>query len=220
MSSKLTELTGSSPSEPPPSVLYGSGILSQFSSTSMASSGHFDPTQAYDSYKAIEVLDPACTAFLSKGKDFFEHYKPRSSKFHYCFIGKKPCSRTWKQASNIGRQRDVARWANVGGAIPVGGRPIYSSSAVPISRINTESLVKWIRRVADYPSNLDSECTDELDCEEVEVVNNSIGHESSTSPCHPFSKVLQSHIIPSTPKTFQTTLSPIPNSLPPTPGLP
>ncbi|MBW0490899.1 hypothetical protein O181_030614 [Austropuccinia psidii MF-1] len=118
----------------------------------MASSGHFDPTQAYDSYKAVEVLDPACTEFLAKGKDFFEHYNPRSSKCHYCFIGKKPCRRTGKQASNIrrylwskkdgpfgkefpvseaptldgisgysaltgSRQRDVARWTNVGGPI-------------------------------------------------------------------------------------------------------
>ncbi|MBW0500635.1 hypothetical protein O181_040350 [Austropuccinia psidii MF-1] len=36
------------------------------------------------------------------------------------------------------RQRDVARWTNVGGPIPIGGRPIYSRSEVPISRINTE----------------------------------------------------------------------------------
>ncbi|MBW0486643.1 hypothetical protein O181_026358 [Austropuccinia psidii MF-1] len=63
MSSKLTELTESSPSAPPPSVLHGSGILSQFSSLSMDSSGHFDTTQAYDGYKAVEVLDPACTEF-------------------------------------------------------------------------------------------------------------------------------------------------------------
>ncbi|MBW0475561.1 hypothetical protein O181_015276 [Austropuccinia psidii MF-1] len=38
MSSKLTELTESSPSAPPPSALHGSGILSQFSPSSMASS--------------------------------------------------------------------------------------------------------------------------------------------------------------------------------------
>ncbi|MBW0569542.1 hypothetical protein O181_109257 [Austropuccinia psidii MF-1] len=73
MSSKLTELTESSPYAPPPSVLHSSGILSQFSSPSMASSCHFDPTQAYDGYKAVEVLDPACTEFLAKGKDCFEH---------------------------------------------------------------------------------------------------------------------------------------------------
>ncbi|MBW0472657.1 hypothetical protein O181_012372 [Austropuccinia psidii MF-1] len=169
MSSKLTELTESSLSAPPPSVLHHSGILSQFSSPSMASSGHFDPTQTCNGYKAVEVLDPACTECLTKGKDCFEHYNARSSKCHYCFIGKKPCCHTGKQASNIkrylwskkdgrfgkelpvseaptldgtlgysaltgSRQRDVARWANVGGPIPVGGRPIYSGSEVQCSK--------------------------------------------------------------------------------------
>ncbi|MBW0517109.1 hypothetical protein O181_056824 [Austropuccinia psidii MF-1] len=96
MSSKLTELTESSLSAPPPSILHGSGILSQFSSPSMASSGHFDPTQTYDDYKAVEVLDPAFTECLVKGKDCFDHYNPRSSRCHYCFIGKKPCRLTGK----------------------------------------------------------------------------------------------------------------------------
>ncbi|MBW0560746.1 hypothetical protein O181_100461 [Austropuccinia psidii MF-1] len=73
MSSKLTESTESSPSVPPPSILHGLGILSGFYSPSMASSGHFDPTQTYDGYKAVEVLDPACTECLEKGKDCFEH---------------------------------------------------------------------------------------------------------------------------------------------------
>ncbi|MBW0574168.1 hypothetical protein O181_113883 [Austropuccinia psidii MF-1] len=193
MSSKLTELTESSPSAPPPSVLHGCGILSQFSSPSMASSGNFDPTQTYDGYNAVEVLDPACTECLAKGKDCFEHYNPRYSKCHYCFIWKKPCCRNGKQASNVrrylwskkdgpfgkefpvseaptldGMQRDVARWTNVGRPIPVGGRPIYSSSEDPISRINTEGI--------------------------------------------PPAKRFQSQIIPSTPRSFQPTLSAIPAS--------
>ncbi|MBW0554194.1 hypothetical protein O181_093909 [Austropuccinia psidii MF-1] len=172
MSSKPTDLTESSPSVPPQFVLHGSGNLSPFSSPSMASSGHFDPTQTYYGYKAVEVLDPACIGHLAKGKDCFENYNPRSSECHYCFIGKKPCCCNGKQASYVrrylwsnkdgpfgkeppfsetptldgtsgyyaltgSRQRDVARWTDVGGPIPVGGRPIYSSSEVPISRINT-----------------------------------------------------------------------------------
>ncbi|MBW0575506.1 hypothetical protein O181_115221 [Austropuccinia psidii MF-1] len=68
------------------------------------------------------------------------------------------------------RKRDVARWTNAGGPIPVGGRPIYSSSEVPISRINTEGVVKRIRRIADSPAEPDSEGSDELDGEEVVVV--------------------------------------------------
>ncbi|MBW0545408.1 hypothetical protein O181_085123 [Austropuccinia psidii MF-1] len=190
MSSKLTELTESSPSAPPPSVLHGLGILSRFSSPSMASSSHFDPTQTYDGYKEVEVLDPACTGFLAKGKDCFEHYNPRSSKCHYFFFGKKPCLCTGKQASNVrrylwmtgSRQRDLARWTNVGGPIPVGGRPIYSSSEVPISRTNTEGIVQKIRQISNSPPDTDAEGSDELDGEEVEVVPNSSGHPSNTSP--------------------------------------
>ncbi|MBW0526698.1 hypothetical protein O181_066413, partial [Austropuccinia psidii MF-1] len=48
LSSTLNELTESSPSAPPPSALCGSGIFSQLSSPSMASSAHFDPSQTYD----------------------------------------------------------------------------------------------------------------------------------------------------------------------------
>ncbi|MBW0464235.1 hypothetical protein O181_003950 [Austropuccinia psidii MF-1] len=156
MSSKLTELTESFLSAPPPSVLHGSGILSQFSLSSMASSGQFDPTQISDSYKAVEVLDPASTECLEQGKDCFEHYNPRSSKFHYCFVGKKPCCHTGKQSSNAGvtgsRKRDVARWTNAGGPIPVG----------------------------------DAESSDELDGEEVEVIPHSAGQPSNDSPAKIF----------------------------------
>ncbi|MBW0492321.1 hypothetical protein O181_032036 [Austropuccinia psidii MF-1] len=86
MSSKLTELTDSYPSAQPPSVLCGSGILSR-----LASSGYFDPGQTYDGYRAVEVLDPPCTEFLAKGKDCFQNFNPKSSKSHFCFVGKKPC---------------------------------------------------------------------------------------------------------------------------------
>ncbi|MBW0550186.1 hypothetical protein O181_089901 [Austropuccinia psidii MF-1] len=192
MSSKLTELTESSPSTPPPSVLCGSGIFSQLSSPSMASSGHFYPSQTYDGYKAVEVLGSACTECLARGKDCFQNYNPRSSKFHYCFIGKRPYCFTGVPTSNFrrylwsrkdgpfgkefpvpeaptpdgtsgyshltgSRQRDVERWTNVGGPIPVSGRPIYSSSEVPISRINTEGVVKRIRSIADSPTDPDAE---------------------------------------------------------------
>ncbi|MBW0489968.1 hypothetical protein O181_029683 [Austropuccinia psidii MF-1] len=56
-------------------------------------------------------------------------------------------------------KRDVARWTNVGGSIPVCGRTIYSSSAVPISRINTEVVVKRISRIANSPADLYAEGT-------------------------------------------------------------
>ncbi|MBW0558318.1 hypothetical protein O181_098033 [Austropuccinia psidii MF-1] len=233
MSSKLTELTESSPSMLPPSFLCGSGVFSQLPSPSMDSSGHFDPSQTYDRYKAVEVLDPACTECLARGKNCFQDYNPQYSKFHYCFIGKRPCHCTGVPTSNVrrylwshkdgpfgnelpvseaptpdgtsgyshltgSRQRDEARWTNVGGPIPIGGRPTYSSSEVPISRINTEGVVKRIRRIADSPTDPDAEGSDELDGEEV-----------------PFANRFQSEVIPSTPRTFQPVLSSIPTSLPP-----
>ncbi|MBW0464623.1 hypothetical protein O181_004338 [Austropuccinia psidii MF-1] len=84
MSSELTGLTESSPSEPPPSVLCGSGILTWLASPwSMGSSGNFDPGQTYDGYKAVEILHPACTECLAKGRDCFQHFNPKSSKYHF-----------------------------------------------------------------------------------------------------------------------------------------
>ncbi|MBW0563281.1 hypothetical protein O181_102996, partial [Austropuccinia psidii MF-1] len=67
MSYKLTELTESSLSAPPPSVPCGSGVFSRLSSPSMASSGHFDPSQTYDGYRAVKGFDPACSECLAKG---------------------------------------------------------------------------------------------------------------------------------------------------------
>ncbi|MBW0574246.1 hypothetical protein O181_113961 [Austropuccinia psidii MF-1] len=153
MSSKLDELTEYSPSAPPPYVLCGSGVFSQLSSPSMASSGHFYPSQIYDGYRAVEILDPSCTECLAKVTG--------------------------------SRKRVVAKWTNVGGPISVGGRPIYSSSEVPISRINTEGVVKRIRRIADSPTDPDAEGSDELDGEEVLVVPHSVGHPSSNSSAQP-----------------------------------
>ncbi|MBW0522022.1 hypothetical protein O181_061737 [Austropuccinia psidii MF-1] len=109
-----------------------------------------------------------------------------------------------------------ARWTNVGGPIPVGGRPIYSSSEVPISRINTRGVVKRIRRIPDSPPDPDAEGSDELDGEEAEVVPHFVGHQSSSSSSQPLTNRFQSPVIPSTPRTFQPTLATVPTSLPPT----
>ncbi|MBW0473364.1 hypothetical protein O181_013079 [Austropuccinia psidii MF-1] len=215
----------------------------------MASSGHFYPGQIYEGYKAVEVVDPACTQFLAKGKDFFQHFNPKCSKCHFCFVGKKPCHPPGPVASNVrgylrsrkdepfgkefpvsggptpdatsgysdsagSRQRYVERSTNVGESIPVGGRPIYSSSAVPTPRINTEGVGKIIIRISNSLPDLDAEGIDELDFEEVEVVHNPVGHQSSTSPSQPPAKIFQSRLIPNIPKSFQPTLAAIPTSLP------
>ncbi|MBW0557480.1 hypothetical protein O181_097195 [Austropuccinia psidii MF-1] len=194
MSSKLTEITESSPSAPPPSFLHGSGILSQFYSPSMASCGHFYPTQTYDGYKAVEVLDPSCTEFLVKGKDCFENYNPRSSKCHYCFIGKKPCGHTGKQDSNVRRYLWSRKEGHFGKELPVSEAPTLDGTS-------------------GYSAY--AEGSDDLDGEEVEVVPNSGGHPSNNSASQPPSKRFQSQIIPSTPRNSKPTLAFIPTSIPP-----
>ncbi|MBW0479750.1 hypothetical protein O181_019465 [Austropuccinia psidii MF-1] len=86
---------------------------------------------------------------------------------------------------------EVARCTNVGGSIPIGGRPIYYSSEVPISRINTEGVVKRTRQIANSPTGPNAEGSDEMDGEEAEVVLKSAGHQSSTSPSQPPAKIFQ-----------------------------
>ncbi|MBW0525408.1 hypothetical protein O181_065123 [Austropuccinia psidii MF-1] len=106
------------------------------------------------------------------------------------------------------RQRVVERWTNVGGPIPTGGRPSYSSSDVPISRINNQGVVKRIREISDSPTNPDSEGS-----EEVEVIHPLVGHPSSSSPTQPPDKEFHSNIIPGTPRNFQYVLCSLPSSV-------
>ncbi|MBW0589707.1 hypothetical protein O181_129422 [Austropuccinia psidii MF-1] len=123
MSSKLTELTESSPYALPPSVLCGSGVFSQLYSPSMASPGQFYPSQTYDGYRAVEVLDPACFECLAKGKDCFQTYNPRSSKCHFCFIGKKPCCCTGVPSFNVKRHLWSRKDGPFGKEFPVSEEP-------------------------------------------------------------------------------------------------
>ncbi|MBW0516232.1 hypothetical protein O181_055947 [Austropuccinia psidii MF-1] len=116
------------------------------------------------------------------------------------------------------RQRDVPRWTNVGGPIPVGGRPIYSRSEVPISRTNTEGVVKVVkrvRRIDDSPTYPDADRSDEFYGEEVQFVAHSVGHPSSNSSIQPLANRFQSQVIPSTPRTFQPIIASIPTTIPP-----
>ncbi|MBW0508626.1 hypothetical protein O181_048341 [Austropuccinia psidii MF-1] len=126
MSSKLTELTESSLSALPPSALHGSGILSKFSLPSMASSGHFYSTQIYDGYKAVEVLDPACTK-SSKVRRYL--WSKKDGPFGKEFPVYEAPALDGTSGYSACKQRYLARWTNAGGPILVGGSPIYSSSA-------------------------------------------------------------------------------------------
>ncbi|MBW0476209.1 hypothetical protein O181_015924 [Austropuccinia psidii MF-1] len=76
-------------------------------------------------------------------------------------------------------------------------------------------MVKIFIRIADSPTNLNSEGSHELNGEELKVVPSSIGHPISSSPSKHASRRFESHIIPRTPKIFQPILSIIPSSLPP-----
>ncbi|MBW0552831.1 hypothetical protein O181_092546 [Austropuccinia psidii MF-1] len=151
MSSKLTELTESSPSVPLPSALCGSDLISHLRSP-------------------------------------------------------------WQMAFSVtgSRQRYVARWTNIRGAILTGGSPIHSSSEVPILRINIQGVVKRLRRISDRPTDPNTEGS-----EEVEVVHPSLGCQYRTSPSQPSFKRFKINIILSTPREFQTVLSTIPSSVPP-----
>ncbi|MBW0504088.1 hypothetical protein O181_043803 [Austropuccinia psidii MF-1] len=194
ISSKLTELTESSPSAPPPSVLCGSGVFSRLSSLSMASSGHFDPSQTYYHCKAVEVLDPSCTECLANGKDCFQHYNPQSSKCHYCFIEKRPCCCTGVPTFNVRRYLWSRKDGPFGKAFPVSEAPTpYGTSGF-----------------SNY-----AEGSDDLDGEDIVVVPHSVGHPSSISSSQPLANGFQSHVIPSTPRTFQPVLASIPTTLPP-----
>ncbi|MBW0490608.1 hypothetical protein O181_030323 [Austropuccinia psidii MF-1] len=177
MSSKLTELTESSPSAPPPSVLCGSGVF-----TLHGPSGHFDPSQKYDGYKA------------------------------------RPCRRTRVPTSNVRRYLWSREDGPFGKEFPVSEAPTPDGTSgyshFPISKINTEGVVKRIRRIADSPTDPDAEGSNELDGEEVEVVPHSFGHQSSTSSPQHLSNRFQSQVIPSTPRAFQPVLASIPPASP------
>ncbi|MBW0536571.1 hypothetical protein O181_076286 [Austropuccinia psidii MF-1] len=216
MSSKLTEIPESSPSALPPSVPCGSGIFSRFSSPSMASFGHFDPSQTYDGYRSVEAFVPACSAPSSNVRRYLwsRKYGPFGKEFPVSEAPTPDGTSGFTQLTGP-RQRHVARSTNVGGPIPVGGRTIYSSSDIPISRINSEGVVKRIRRISYSPTDPDAEGSDELDGEEVEVVPHFVGHSSSNSSAQPLANRVQSQVLPITPRTFQPVLASIPTTIPP-----
>ncbi|MBW0568705.1 hypothetical protein O181_108420 [Austropuccinia psidii MF-1] len=89
----------------------------------MASSVPFDPSQYYDGYKEVEVLDPACTECLMKEKECFQHFNPKSSKCHLCFVAKKPYCFPGIPASNIKRYLWRKKDGPFGRKLPVSEAP-------------------------------------------------------------------------------------------------
>ncbi|MBW0570468.1 hypothetical protein O181_110183 [Austropuccinia psidii MF-1] len=80
--------------------------------------------------------------------------------------------------------------------------------------MHSQGTVKRLRRIEDSPTNPNSEGSDKLNGEEVEVLPHFIGHQSSNSPSQPPSRGFRSQIIPSTPRDFQPVLSKIPHPSP------
>ncbi|MBW0577792.1 hypothetical protein O181_117507 [Austropuccinia psidii MF-1] len=92
--------------------------------------------------------------------------------------------------------------------------PIYSSSVVPISKIDNQGVVKIIR-ISDSPTDPYAEIIEKFYFEEAEVVNPFSDPLSSTSTTQPPAKKFHSQVIPSTPRKFQPFLSNVPCSIPP-----
>ncbi|MBW0460852.1 hypothetical protein O181_000567 [Austropuccinia psidii MF-1] len=84
------------------------------------------------------------------------------------------------------------------GSIPTGCRPIYSSSEVPISRINNKGVVKRIRRISGSRNNPYDEGSDGLNGEEVEVLSHS-KYSKKLPTCHIHFKILNSSSFTSRP---------------------
>ncbi|MBW0499612.1 hypothetical protein O181_039327 [Austropuccinia psidii MF-1] len=189
----------------------------------MTSSGHFDPVLGQGKRllptfqpKIFKVPFLLCCSGPSSSNIRLFLWSKKDGPFGKelpVFAAPTPDGTSGYSDLTSSRKRDVTRWTNVGGPIPVGGRPIYSISEVPISRINTKGVVNRIRWISAFPPDPEAEGSDQLDDEEAEIVHNSICHPSSTSPSHPPSKRFQSHIIARTPRTFQPTFDTLPASL-------
>ncbi|MBW0579725.1 hypothetical protein O181_119440, partial [Austropuccinia psidii MF-1] len=132
---------------------------------------------------------------------------------------RKPCRHTGVPSSNVRRYLWSRKDEPFGKELPVSEAPTPDGtsgfSQFPISRINTERVVKRIGRISDSPTDPDAEGSDELDGEEVVVVPHSVGHPSRNSSSQPLANRFQSQVIPSTPRTFQPMLASIPTTIPP-----
>ncbi|MBW0532304.1 hypothetical protein O181_072019 [Austropuccinia psidii MF-1] len=192
MSSKLTELTESSRSAPPPSVLHSSGILSPFSPPSMVLLVILIPPKFMTVTRQLKVFILLGPNVCQRENNVLNITNPDLQNATTVSMGRSHAVELGNKLLTSGmtgsEQRNVARWTNVGEPIPVGGRPIYSSSEVPISRINTEGIGKRIRLIADSPPYPDAEGSDEFDGEEVEMIPHSSGHPSNISPSQPPAK--------------------------------
>ncbi|MBW0576497.1 hypothetical protein O181_116212 [Austropuccinia psidii MF-1] len=95
MSSKLTSICDSDPSNSPPSVLYGSGVfdkLRELSEESMAPTEILDINKAYNGFKSVRVIEPPYINCRKKGVPCVESATSRSIRCQCCNLGKGNCS--------------------------------------------------------------------------------------------------------------------------------
>ncbi|MBW0569048.1 hypothetical protein O181_108763 [Austropuccinia psidii MF-1] len=95
MSSRLTSISDSTASDPPPSVLYGPGIfdkLRELSEESMAPTEIYDINKAYDGFKSVRVIEPPCVNCQKKGFPCVDSATARSTRCQFCNLGKRNCS--------------------------------------------------------------------------------------------------------------------------------
>ncbi|MBW0543132.1 hypothetical protein O181_082847 [Austropuccinia psidii MF-1] len=92
ISSKLTSICDSDPSDSPPSVLYGAGVfdnLRELSEEIMAPTEIWDINQTSNGFKSVRVIEPPCINCWKKGVPCVESATARSTRCQFCNLGKR-----------------------------------------------------------------------------------------------------------------------------------
>ncbi|MBW0567666.1 hypothetical protein O181_107381 [Austropuccinia psidii MF-1] len=198
MSSKLTSICDSDHSDSPPSVLYGAGVfdnLRELSEESMAPTEIWDINKAYNGFKSVRVIEPACinwvnsailekeivlkptTTFLTIPED----YEAASRRVEYSdwkllLMNLPPLmpplftpilqNERCQQWNNTS-----SYWANIGGSIHPQGNPIGVAPEVPILVTRKNGKLGKLKRnlVVQHEIDADAEGSDEIDGEELEI---------------------------------------------------
>ncbi|MBW0463710.1 hypothetical protein O181_003425 [Austropuccinia psidii MF-1] len=188
MSSKLTSIYNSDHSDPPPSVLYGSGVFNSFrelSEESMAPTEIYDINKTYDGFKSVRVIEPPCINCWKRGFPDNIRILCRSIKKGVTFgleapVDEPPTSDATSGHSNLtgSRIRGVKQWnntssswANTRGPIHPQGNPIGVAPEVCILVTRKDERLGKLKRnlVVQDENDADAEGSDELDGEELET---------------------------------------------------
>ncbi|MBW0488971.1 hypothetical protein O181_028686 [Austropuccinia psidii MF-1] len=206
MSSKLTEITESSPYAPPASVLCGPrSSVSWLCLVQWLLHATLILPKHMMAIKQLKFLILLVPSVWPKEKILFTIRIQGLQSATFFFFGKKTCHCSGPSASNIRRFLWSKKDGPFGKELPVSEAPTPDGTSrySNLTCYRQRDVARWTHVRGPIPVG------------EVEVVHNSIGHQSSTFSSHPPAKRFQSHIILSTPRYFQQTLSDLPTSLPP-----